>query len=119
MSNVYINFTTNTYRNASAISFFQPGPFILSTSNRFYNNTLINSNPVYIKYGVDCSYGWANLDIDGTVTNVTGGGWMVSSTSLYLNDDCRLVPNWNAHFCPPFAEGYVHLLVDDWVNQNL
>lgn len=51
------------------------------------------------------------LDIDGSVTGVAGGGWVVSNSSHALFPNCVARSNWNAYYYPPFGEGYTQLAV--------
>lgn len=113
-NNTFYNFTTTSYRNAGAIGPLVGGSFILRTLNRYANNTIINSNLISMTYDSDTQTSWATLDLDGTVTGVTGGGWIMSNTSLLLNPSCSYNSSWNAYFCPPSESSYLQLELDDW-----
>src|SRR4051812_7251074 len=49
------------------------------------------------------------MDIDGSVTGVKGGAWMLSDVSMSLTPDCTFRAEWQAWVCPPFAEGFAQL----------
>jgi hypothetical protein len=72
MHNTYANFTTTSYRVATAISATISGFGFALPNNRFFNTTMTNSNPFYLDYNDtgDTRYAWAALDMDGTASGV-------------------------------------------------
>lgn len=129
-------------RKAGALCPLQTGPFMLDTENRVFNLTFINANRFHVGSPLrgDNEYGWTVLDIDGSATGVTGGGWIVSQNSSHLlNPNCTYPffltmiihyfklflivetyrADWEAHFCPVFAEGYVQLTIVNQVTKAM
>jgi len=56
------------------------------------------------------------LDLDGSVTGLPYGGWLVSNQTTMLKPYCAKRPEWNGYMCPPFPEGYVQVTLVDNLN---
>lgn len=75
--------------------------------------TLVDSNPytAYYTEFSDHKYNWVGLDMDGSATQVAGGGWFVANNTFLINSTCTPKPEWSAYFCPPFAEGFMQISI--------
>ena len=70
-----MNFTTKSFRNASAICHPDAGKFMALTLNRVINSKFINSTVMHFDYDSgDNTNGWTILDLDGSTTKVVNFG---------------------------------------------
>ena len=88
-NNRFVNFTSTETRPAAALGSLLFGPFQLFTINKFLNLSFENANEAFLKYtNVDAQYGWATLDIDGSVTGVMY--YIITVTNLIIAERRRL-----------------------------
>eukprot|EP01080_Neovahlkampfia_damariscottae_P008139 gene8139-12600_t len=127
----YDNGGPQFYRNITCVNFIEDvkpagcignldrGPFMHHSRNRYSEFKFINSNRVRIldvEPGVqgktgDGPLGVCFFDIDGSITGVNGGAWIVTNTSMLVNQNCTPKYEWNAYICPPFPQGFVQLTI--------
>eukprot|EP01090_Pellita_catalonica_P022049 TRINITY_DN8427_c0_g1_i1.p1 TRINITY_DN8427_c0_g1~~TRINITY_DN8427_c0_g1_i1.p1 ORF type:complete len:900 (+),score=188.00 TRINITY_DN8427_c0_g1_i1:367-2700(+) len=106
------NSSGDIIRPAGALSVLD-AHLVLDTRNRYSEFTMQNSNPVWISdSGRENTKGVALLDMDGTVTGISTGAWIVSNTPLLVDPEVCTdhLADWNAFACPVDAHPRVQLI---------
>lgn len=121
----FVNFTTNNYRPAGAISNLPNGKNMLfpadilsdlkfdTTSTRYY----IPNFPAdwYKEQNADGMRGLNLRDGDGTLTGNIDG-WLIGMNGSWMlpaNHNCQLRAASNAYVCPSFDNNFVYLFVEN------
>ncbi|KAG2370868.1 hypothetical protein C9374_013779 [Naegleria lovaniensis] len=111
---VFKNFMPDQFRQAAALGQMSDAPFKHQTLNRYLNLTFENSNRVYVSERfLDGNKGLCVLDIDGSTTGFTPGGWLVANDSLMAHSKCIKRNDWKGYNCPITLEGYGQLWVQN------
>ena len=108
MNTTFVNFTPNTQRGASGLSYLRFTAFDISTSNFSSNPTFINANQVFFEDHAapttptsdDGSDGYRAAvfnDSDGKLTGTPGQSIVVNNP--FLLDGCTAKTEWNASIC--------------------
>ncbi|EFC49255.1 hypothetical protein NAEGRDRAFT_56847 [Naegleria gruberi] len=113
----FLNYVTNQYRKAGSLGQLMNAPFKHQSMNRYVDLKFDDAtNRVYIHDQFnDANRGTTILDIDGSVTGRSPGGWIVANDTLLTRKGCTPVPLWQGHNCPVALEGYSQFAV---VNLN-
>ncbi len=104
----FVNFTPNTQRGASGLSYLRFTAFDIDPRNFSSNPTFINANPVFFedhdapitntsKDGSDGYRAAVFTDTDGKITGTAG--LSVAVNNPFLLDNCSAKPAWNASIC--------------------
>ena len=107
----FVNFTTNTQRQASGLGYNLSNAFNIHPKNYATGLSFVSANRVYMPdpviadpvdgdpaRGMDGDASSVFLDTDGSVTG-TPGRYVVANNPFLLNESCDLQADWNSHVC--------------------